>query len=77
MPRLEGYQAFVKVTVELRAEGTNVASYSVTRTAEGPSATVRGKENAEYVIEAALTDAVAAHRALAAGVQNAERRRLK
>ena len=76
MPRVEQYEALVKVTVELRAEGRSVGSYSVTRAAIGSSINAGGTGAIE-TIEAALVDAVAAHRALAAGVQNAERRRLK
>ena len=77
MPKVEQYEALVKVTVELRAEGRQVASYSVTRSAQDRSHTVTGKETSETVVEAALADASAGHRAMLAGVANAERRRLK
>lgn len=77
MPKVEQYEAVVKIVVELRAEGRSVASYSATRTAVGPSLTENGKENLMPVLGKALADTLAAHSALAAGVQNAERRRLK
>lgn len=80
MSRLDTYEAFVKIVVELRNGSGTVASYSVTRKASGPSAVgaqTGPADNLPAVLDTALVDALAAHRAMAAGVQNTERRRLK
>jgi hypothetical protein len=75
VPNTESYVAVVTVTVQLKrfVQGDTVASYSVTRMANG-SSRARGVDGS---IETALAAAVAAEKSVRAGVQNAENRRLK
>lgn len=82
MPIMETYLAEVTVSVVLKSTSSGkLAEYSVTRRSEGfsaePGEGLEKQRGAEKVIDAALVNAVAANKALAAGVQNAERRRLK
>lgn len=72
----ENYIASVTVSVTLRSreqgEGV-VAEYQVTRMSTGKS----GGDGATRAVERAMVNALAAEKALRAGMQNAERRRLK
>lgn len=82
MPLTDSYVAEVTVSVRLRSTTDGVvAEYSVTRKDKGssisPSETLATMSGAARAIEAATVDAVATSKAMAAGVQNAERRRLK
>lgn len=82
MPLSEPYTAHCKITMELRNGTGMLASYSVVRTAKGDSYGALAEQaeqltGAIKVLEAALIDCTAAQKALAHGVQNAERRRLK
>lgn len=75
MPRLENYIAEVTVSVVLRTEQAGVvAEYSVARRRTGGSGTDNAVQN---MVRQAAAAAAAASDDLAAGVQNAERRRLK
>lgn len=74
MPHIENYRAEVAVSVTLVGDVGEVAQYTATRRREGTSANNRP---ASDVIESALISAVSAARILAAGVDNAEKRRLK
>lgn len=80
MPRLTTYDAEVTLTVSLRDGEKEVASYSVTcehRGASADSGVTPPAHNMSKVVEDALAKALAAERALRAGMQNAEARRLK
>jgi hypothetical protein len=80
MPKLEDYIAEVTVSVVLKSTAAGrVAEYSVTRVSKGSSAPVGAGTTPAVipVVEQAMLDATAAHKALLAGVQNAEARRLK
>lgn len=73
MPRAEQYSVRVTVSVELISTtvGT-VAEYAVTRHTEGGS-----RSGMVGLVETATAAAVAGSKALTAGVNNAEQRRLK
>lgn len=82
MPLLDHYKATVTVSVTLESDtiGGVVSRYEVTRTNTGHSAkggTTPPASRMSDVIEGALVDAVAAEKALRAGMGNAEVRRLK
>jgi hypothetical protein len=81
MPKTEDYIAEVTVSVRMKSTTAGVvAEYSVTRTAKGASHPIRGGSttpDVPRVVDQAFVDATAAHRAMLAGVQNAEARRLK
>lgn len=74
MPILDGYIAEVTVSVVLHSDNTGgqVASYSVTRQYKGGSAS-----GASGVVQTATDAALAASKSFAAGLDNAEARRLK
>ena len=85
MPMIQDYVASVTVSVELRAVGSGkdqtVTTYSVTRVAKGTTHSAADRSTrgggASGTIERAVVDAVAAEKALRAGAENAEARRLK
>jgi hypothetical protein len=85
VPEIVDYIAEVTVSVSLRQVRTaggeqTLTTYSVTRVAKGTTHTSAptGKGGgATGTIERAVVDAVAAEKALRAGAQNAEARRLK
>jgi hypothetical protein len=73
-PMLENYIATVTVSVELkRYDGKVLATYAVTRDAEGSSRV----EKASAHIDTAIAKAIAASKAFEAAVDNTEARRLK
>lgn len=75
MPKLESYIVDVEVSVVVRTTSAGkVAEYAVVRSAGGDSASPTALEG---VVGTATAAAVSASRIVTAGVENAEKRRLK